>query len=547
MGERSERRYLLANRIRRLERRLRIEGRASVVAFVVLAGALGTPYALTMPPLQVADEKTHLFRAFGVSLGRCVATRWTSVPNSLLRLNATFPPVLEKRRLVTHADVARWSAVPLRAEVASMVTATAANVYGCAPYLAAAAGIRAATALDQSPSRVMYAGRLANLAAYVGLVALALALLPDGRVLLLALALMPMTLHQAASLSADALTIASAFLATAVALRAGVHGGRDARAHRTGLALSATLAGAALCKTNVALVPLAALVPTARTGLRRFRLIAAVVAPAVGAALLWSWVNRENLELFRAAQAPRGVDMVANARAALFHPVAFAASVARTTTAQAASLAEQLIGVLGWATVRLPPWVKWLYGGVLLAAPFLGTRSLFLRATQRAALAATATLGFVSVFWGVWTIAPDLASTGYPSHGVELGGLAGRYFIPFALPALLAVSFPTGDRSVRAFGVAVVGVSLLTNAVALHEIRGHYFTSGRWVIDTAMYHRGVPRVVELTPGMVVEQSFRPRFNGLGRIDVDVATYGRHLPGRHAARTPALRRRPGARR
>src|SRR5262245_56355833 len=101
-----------------------------VAAFVVIAGIAGTLYAATVPPLQVADEKTHLFRAFGVSRGSCIAGPRTSVPNSLLRLNAAFPPLLEKRRLVTADDVRGWARLPLHPERASKVRADAANVYG---------------------------------------------------------------------------------------------------------------------------------------------------------------------------------------------------------------------------------------------------------------------------------------------------------------------------------------------------------------------------------------------------------------------------------
>jgi uncharacterized membrane protein len=65
---------------------------------------------------------------------------------------------------------------------------------------------------SQSAIVVLYGARLANLVVYLLLVYVALRILPLGRPVLFCIALMPMTLHQAASVSADALTIASAFL-----------------------------------------------------------------------------------------------------------------------------------------------------------------------------------------------------------------------------------------------------------------------------------------------------------------------------------------------
>lgn len=503
--------------------------RAAVASAVALAGALGALYAFTMPPLQVADEKTHLFRALGVARGSCKATELTRVPNSVLRFSATFPPVVEKRRLLADASVARWANVALDVERAGEVSATAADVYSCVPYLAPAAALRVAIELGWSPLWLLYAGRLANLALYVVALALALAILPAFRVVLLALALTPMALHQAASLSADGATIASAFLATAIATAVATRE-RDRPSGRARWALSGALAVAALCKSNVALVPLAACLPRRANETRRRHVVAValVAAPAVALAVGWSWWSHDSLQRFGAAQASRGADMAANSWAVLAHPATFVGSIAHTAQNEGATLVRQMIGGLGWATVALPAWTTWLYAAVLLAASWLGTRATSLHAGTRAALLGAALLGCLSAFWGAWTISPTVA--GLPPGGGVVGGLAGRYFIPFALPALIALSVPGARRTVRSLAVAVPCAALLVNAVALGEIRRHYYTSDGWLPDTAVFDLVAPRVVVLAPGDRLEQGLRPRAARLARIDVDVATAGRRLPG-----------------
>lgn len=466
-----------------------------MTAFVVTASVLGTAYAFTMPPLQVADEKSHLFRAFGVSRGVCIAGERTALPRSLLRLEATFPPVLEKRKLVTAGEIWRWAGVPLEAERTDTVTAVAANVYGCAPYLAAAAGMRVATALDLAPLWVLYGGRLANLIAYVCLTAVALVLLPGFRPILLALALMPMALHQAASLSADAMTIASAFLACAVAVRVAVGGGRQPADRPRVLGLAGSLVFAASCKTNAVLVALAALAPRPPDfDPRRHALkVAAIALPAVLVAALSAWMNQANLELFRAAHLRRGVDMVVNARAAWTVPVSFLSSIVLTAKTDAAAWFEQLVGVLGWATVRRPAWTTWLYGSVLLAAPLVAAGARSLRTLDRLVLGLVAMLGVVSVYWGLWVISVDAAAAGFPAHGVHIGGLAGRYFIPFAFPLMLACSTTRLARAQGPFFAAVLAVALLVNMVSLRAVHRHYYT------PTLLLH-GRPPTAPAGPG-----------------------------------------------
>ena len=94
----------------------------------------------------------------------------------------------------------------------------ASNLYSCVPYIPPAAGFWLARRLHASLLEALYLARVVNLAAYLILVCLALYILPDLRILLFGLALMPMSLHQGASLSADSLTFGATFLLCAIIL-----------------------------------------------------------------------------------------------------------------------------------------------------------------------------------------------------------------------------------------------------------------------------------------------------------------------------------------
>lgn len=496
-----------------------------MAAFCLIAAVCGAGYAFLIPPLQVADEAAHLFRSYGVSRGRCVAGEFSPLPFSVRRLHQTFPPSLEKHRLITAREVWHWNEVELAPDDTRQVRAIATNPYSCVPYVFPAAGVAAATALDLSPLALIFAGRLAALLAYVAAVAAALAIAPRFRAVIAALALMPMSLHQAASFSADSLTIASGLLAASVALSLAGGGGGMVSPGRLAL-VTVLMALTALCKSNVILVFLVAAIPRCSEQSRQRYLagIAIVIATAVGSFLLWTWLSADNAAMFAQRRLARGIDAAANARWALEHPASFAAAVAGSIYSHGRSYVQQFIGVLGYGILPLPSWVTWLYGGMLLAAPFVGVPDLDLKWRARAIAGLVALAGVVSTFFGLLLIG-GTSDGDFGSSRLRIEGVSGRYFIPFALPALLAIATPARETWARRFGVLVWIVALASNAAALNAIRLHYYTNEQISIDSSIAELEAPGIVPLREGDVIRQGITPRYDDLARIDLDVGTYG----------------------
>jgi len=94
------------------------------------------------------------------------------------------------------------------------------QVYWTGCYLPAAAGIWFARALHMPVLSMLYAVRLMGLLCFLAAVACAFRLAPDFRALIVAVALMPMTMEQAVAVSADSLTISFAFAGFALILYA---------------------------------------------------------------------------------------------------------------------------------------------------------------------------------------------------------------------------------------------------------------------------------------------------------------------------------------
>jgi uncharacterized membrane protein len=239
-------------------------------------------------------------------------------------------------------------------------------LYSCVPYLASGTGIAVARAARLSMRSWMYAGRFANLIAYSLLVALAVHLLPEFQILLMALALMPMALHQAASLSADCLQIASAFLFTAYVLRLKFESRIAALAPRQKGAILAGLAAVSLIKSNGILSALVLLIPVGKFRTHPQRLRFAVLCFAIsGASVLgWARLNRSNQEICEAIRGAHGIHMASNARAVFDHPDLFIGAFARTLWRMRFEYPLEFVGKFGGSKRRfrhgLSP-VTWRY------------------------------------------------------------------------------------------------------------------------------------------------------------------------------------------
>lgn len=138
--------------------------------FVIICLIFGIGFLVSTPPFQVPDEPEHLLKSVHLSEGQII-------PEKSKVFATLYPPL---------------------------------------PYIASASVIFIGKLFHFSPLDLLYPARLANLLIYTLIVYMAIRLTPVHKWVLLMLALMPMTLYEAASLSADSFTIAFSFLLIAV-------------------------------------------------------------------------------------------------------------------------------------------------------------------------------------------------------------------------------------------------------------------------------------------------------------------------------------------
>ncbi len=412
------------------------------LAFGLLALFIGAGYLVFVPPLQVPDEFGHFFRAYEVSKGACLADAQPSVPVRLAVTAARYRGHIEERRIVSLAAVWRETNEPNDEDTKVSTGYLAASIYNCTPYLSASLGLWIARQFHASALTEMYAGRFANLLAFASLSGLAIYLLPGYRLLLGAVAVMPMSLHQAASLSVDAVTTATSFVLCAYILRLAFDPRQGpVRKHQLVILAILTLLNAS-CRFNVFLMLLLFLIPASKFAKRtqQAAFLFAFLALSLCTAAVWTRVNQSNLAGLEHQRLARDIEIRANIGAISQHPFQFAGAVAGTLRHDGPQLAAEFVGRFGYLAVVLPRWAILLYLLLLLALALAEAEDVTPTLPQKLLLLLAVTASFASLSALMWAFEAPRHLAAQLGQGALVPGLQGRYFISFCLLAFMLLS-----------------------------------------------------------------------------------------------------------
>jgi uncharacterized membrane protein len=173
--------------------------------FLILSLIFGSIFAVSNPPFMSPDENFHFIKAFDVSQGHLIRES---------PINITIPKSFDS---IYHLQ---WwiYAKKTHPYINSLDVNKNWNInylptydYPFLPYLGTAFVIKVGELFNASPLVLMCFGRLINLCVYILIVYFGIKLVPIGRYMFLLLALMPMSLYLAASISADSLNLALSF------------------------------------------------------------------------------------------------------------------------------------------------------------------------------------------------------------------------------------------------------------------------------------------------------------------------------------------------
>lgn len=453
--------------------------------FPLLALVYGLSLVFLTPPFQSPDEPAHFYRAYQISEGHFLPDYHRPVgeiapgaaaggagahflavekdvgggdlPDSLEIVARRFAHLqrprgykasstLDANYQVSAAELAdAWHLAldPQRRHFTRFVSA----IYSPASYVPQAAAIFLARRLGFGPLALMYAGRVGNLVLWIFLSCLALRIAPTCRRPLLLLLLMPMTLFQAASLSADATTNALAVLFAAMVLRyvkldtpAGSLAAASPRVGPGACAAFAVMA-AMLALAKFVYLPLLALVlliPPARAGGPRRYAVAITILVLLSLAAFTAWTSQTR-GLDTVVMDKPGINPAEQLHFLRTHPSHLRTLITATVARDGSRIIRSFVGNLGWLDTPMSHLFTDAYLIAMFAACWLQverssfSRLLFILVAGAPVAISTLAIALLNYLY-VIPVGENVA-----------GGIQGRYLIPLA-PAVILLLWGLAPR-----------------------------------------------------------------------------------------------------
>ncbi|HEY0156343.1 MAG TPA: DUF2142 domain-containing protein [Thermoanaerobaculia bacterium] len=422
-------------------------------AVALLAGLL---YVAVTPPDRVPDENAHFLRAVAMAEGdffppigfRLPGHHFPAGIRMFLHTLGNRDPAAK----FTLDEMRAVHAVPLLREQRAGIEFPA--LYSPLPYAIPAGVAFIGLQAGARPFWIFYLGRVANLLVCLTIAWAALRAIPNRAAVGAAVLLLPMTLYQLASWSADAITISVALLLTCLLVRN--LEAEDVAATRELAAIGVVAFLLGLCKPGyfLLLVPLF-FVPTHRFGTGRRR--AATVVLVTAAMLLGTLLAVASARAGRFnVRQDLPVDPAQQMRCVTDDPVRFAGVFVRDLGSNGRFYLEQAVGRLGLMNVKLPgslvvaEWLLLLWTGFTCGVRWKS-------AARVASLAACAAIlaGISITLYFLWSII----------CGDTIEGVQGRYYLPVLPLLLFALSLKARERGASLVTVAIAG--LIANGIAV--------------------------------------------------------------------------------
>ncbi|MGV9666897.1 DUF2142 domain-containing protein [Nocardia niigatensis] len=434
---------------------------SAAVAFVLIAGVFGAVWSVLTPPFWGHDEITQFGRAYQVAHGGFLPEKihddrgpaWGGdVPVSIDALmsyafndyqdNPDEPePMVEDPHVYDQLGGAAVSAQT------KQVWFTNTAAYSPIPYLPPAAGIRIAETFDLSVGGMVLATRWAGLIAYLVIVGFALRVLRGHRVQWLAftVAVLPIALFQAGTVTADTVTNALALLVSALVVK-GLFLGERLSKPETVAALATTVLLPVCKPTYVLIAMLTVLIPVRRFGFGGASERVAIwqralpwAAAGVGAVSFAVWMKiaaptGDGMSLMRPEKdwgSVRPGDQLHGILTGPFHFLrVFGDSIARRDQ----HWFTQFFGELGFSYVEVPALT--ILASLLAFTMSIGAAERF---SARGADRTRTWLVLLTIAASVAMIYVTLYMSFTPVGYFIIDGVQGRYFVPLAVLGLAVV------------------------------------------------------------------------------------------------------------
>lgn len=398
-------------------------------AFVTIGLIFGILFLLITPPFQAADEYNHFYRSFQISEGKIIAERQQNqvggfLPKSLVtttqKVSVGIPFNPEGKQ--KPENIFSLFNLPLESNNRVFIAFPNTAVYSPIPYLPQIIGITLGKIIGLSPILLMYVGRICNLLVWLVLGYLAIKVTPIYKWTFFLLALTPMSLFQAASLSADAVTNGLAFLLIAVFLQVALESKKVVTKNQIFIIFLLSVLLALAKQAYFPLVGLFLLIPVEKIGNRKkyFLIFGLLFLISVHAIAAWSVFSKSTYTILVPDVAPgKQIHFI------LTHPFDLVGVILRTFFKDGIEYISQFIGKLGWLDTKLPPLFILSYLIMLVFVSLVHRKDILISQRQKIII-------WLTLILNVSLIATILYISWTPVGKEIILGLQGRYFIPIA-------------------------------------------------------------------------------------------------------------------
>lgn len=467
------------------------------LVFAVIASVFGIVFMVLTPPFQSPDEATHFFKAYQISTGQLVSVKQNdrvggSLPKSIIRETNRFAHLPGRIHAKTSQKEILGSSQESGSEEKQFVDFPSAAVYSPISYAPQSIVIALAKFFSPSPLFLLYAARFASLLFWVICIFFAIRIMPTFQWLMVALALLPMSIFTHMSVTADVVTNALAFLLIAHFIRSIFS---DEKLNRKEfyflLALSILLASAKL--VYAPLIGLFLLIPRKRftKTLSFWMHFGILVAVNFGTVLCWSVVSN-GLYTPHSAYHPEFVgntnliscaDMGNQLAYILSHGTYIFEVFGRSMVESFSMYYEGFVGTFGWLDTHLP---SWIFGVVYLSLFFIalidGNKEYRFKLSAKFLFAAII-LGITCLILLSQHLIWDCVG------GKTIGNLQGRYFIPFAPLIFFLFGGNFSGRAKSILPIIVIVLSIGTLTLSSHTIHDRYYTPSKFeTVQTVCDH-----------------------------------------------------------
>lgn len=403
-------------------------------AFLILGIIFGIAFLLVTPPFQVADESTHFYKSLYLSDGHILPEKQGDetgfyVTKSAIETVGAFQSLpFHPENKIKMDYTPSLVNLPLLNSNKTFVDCSGAAIvsYPPFPYLASASVISLGKLFNFSPLVLFYFGRIINLFLYILIVYMAIRLMPVHKWVLLLLALMPMTLFEAASISADSFTIAVSFFTLALLFNFTFNDVKMEIDSKDLCIMGALFLILALSKQVYSLlIFLFFMLPSSKFGgsKKKFFKFIYIFLPIVLVVVLWSF-------LVKGLYTPLGVK--SQISFLLSNPLVFLPIVLKTLLINTNYYITWFVGNLGWLDTPLPDWLVYFYLAMLVLTALLDKNEIKINLKQKIVPLIIFIAISVSIFFLEYLTWTSVGNN-------KINGVQGRYFIPIAPLLLLSL------------------------------------------------------------------------------------------------------------